>query len=65
MAWTSGIALILLPKGAASHKTFELSFHLTRTGISFLKLDSHKKRLRESDVIISNEDDTKKGVRNR
>ena len=51
MAWT-GIVSILLPKGVTSHKTFKLSFDLTSIKTSFIKLDSHKKRLRQLNVAI-------------
>ena len=48
---SGGIASILLPKGVTSHKTFKLPFNFTSTVISNMT-DSHKKSLRESDVIV-------------
>ena len=56
MAWT-GIALILLPNGMTSHKTFKLPLDLTNNDTSFLKLESDKKRLRECNVIVWGRDD--------
>ena len=61
MAWT-GIASILLPNGITSHKTFKLPLDLTNNETSFLKLESDKKRLRECNVIVW---DDQKSVRNR
>lgn len=42
MAWT-GIALILLPKGMTSHRTFRLPLNLSTIEISFLQFQSDKK----------------------
>ena len=54
MAWT-GIALILLPKGMTSHRTFWLPLDLNDIEISTLELEIDKKKLREADVIIWDE----------
>lgn len=54
MAWT-GIASILLPKGMTSHRTFRLPLDLSNIESAFLKMDSDKKKLRESNVIIWDE----------
>ena len=54
MAWT-GIASILLPKGMTTHRTFRLPLDLSSIENSFLKLESDKKKLRETKVIIWNE----------
>ena len=54
MAWR-GIASILLPKGMTSHRTFWLPLDLSNIESAFLKLDSDKRRLRETDVIIWDE----------
>ena len=54
MAWT-GIASILLPYGMTSHRCFRLPLDLGLSEISFIKSDSDKKKLRETDVIIWDE----------
>lgn len=54
MAWT-GIASILLPKGMTTHRTFRLPLDLSSIENSFLKLESDKKKLRETEVIIWDE----------
>ena len=54
MAWT-GIASVLLPRGMTSHWTFTLPLDLNNIENAFLKLESDKKKIRESDVIIWDE----------
>ena len=54
MAWT-GIASVLLPRGMTSHRTFKLPLDLNNIENAFLKLESDKKKLRESDFIIWDE----------
>jgi len=54
MTWT-GIASILLPRGMTSHRTFKLPLNLNDVETSFFKLESDKKKLRETDLIIWDE----------
>ena len=54
MAWT-GIASILLPGGATSHKIFKLPLDMKNTENLIIKSDFDKKKIRECDVILWDE----------